>query len=622
MKRLYLIMCCCCFFIGNTQNKTVDSLLSAFSNTKNDSTKVRLLLQLENNIRPFDPKKALLYANDALKIIKKLHWKKGFAAYYNDVGNNYHDQGKHSTALGYYLKSLDYSKDFPGLRAMALQNAGQVYHKENNFPMAVQYTNEAVQIALKNDLKETIADCLLTFALVEAAKKDTVTAKKYYFKSLESYQKLRIRPKEATILMHLGDLSKDYQSKKNYYLQSKKIWDSENPGYLMAVSNLMGLAEVNIALASDDKLRYGFDPKVNKKQLLAEAENYLNQAVLYSKQSNVQQNLMFAYGQLAEVKKMQLDFKSALQYTNLNFQIHESIFSQENKNRIAALESKQKIFEKDREIAVKKLQISHNETVKWYLFLGLGLLATIGLLLFYQNQHKKKLNRKLSKMNDELDQANKIKVRFFSILNHDLRSPVSNLIDFLHLQKDHPEVLDAISKKRIEDKTLASAENLLHSMEDILLWSKGQMEHFRPQPKKISIALLFEDMQQHFAAFDHISLSFENQENLQLITDEDYVKTILRNLTGNAIKALENVQNPKIFWHATTGNGKIILTITDNGNGVSSEKFNALYDDKEVGGIQSGLGLHLIRDLAKAINCSVELAYSNATGSCFILKFH
>src|SRR6218665_1749702 len=112
MKRLYLIMCCCCFFIGNTQNKTVDSLLSAFSNTKNDSTKVRLLLQLENNIRPFDPKKALLYANDALKIIKKLHWKKGFAAYYNDVGNNYHDQGKHSTALGYYLKSFYYFKKF------------------------------------------------------------------------------------------------------------------------------------------------------------------------------------------------------------------------------------------------------------------------------------------------------------------------------------------------------------------------------------------------------------------------------------------------------------------------------------------------------------------------------
>ena len=89
-------------------------------------------------------------------------------------------------------------------------------------------------------------------------------------------------------------------------------------------------------------------------------------------------------------------------------------------------------------------------------------------------------------MNQELDEANKIKARFFSILNHDLRSPVSNLIHFLHLQKENPELIDEATALRMQTKVITGAENLLSSMEDILLWSKGQMENFKPHFKEIS----------------------------------------------------------------------------------------------------------------------------------------
>ncbi|MBC8643659.1 HAMP domain-containing histidine kinase [Flavobacterium lindanitolerans] len=117
----------------------------------------------------------------------------------------------------------------------------------------------------------------------------------------------------------------------------------------------------------------------------------------------------------------------------------------------------------------------------------------------------------------------------------------------------------------MEDKTINSAENLLNSMEDLLLWSKGQMENFKPQPKTISVGSLFEDTRKHFSGQEKIDILFEDPQGLVLNTDENYLKTIIRNLTGNAIKALEKTNNAKIIWKAWQENGIKHLSITDNG---------------------------------------------------------
>ena len=93
-------------------------------------------------------------------------------------------------------------------------------------------------------------------------------------------------------------------------------------------------------------------------------------------------------------------------------------------------------------------------------------------------------------------------------------------------------------------------------------------------------------------------------------------------MTGNAIKALENTLNPTISWKAWKEESTVFLAVTDNGPGISQEQFKALYDDKEVIGIKSGLGLHLIRDLAKAINCEIVLESKTNDGTTFTLKFN
>lgn len=146
------------------------------------------------------------------------------------------------------------------------------------------------------------------------------------------------------------------------------------------------------------------------------------------------------------------------------------------------------------------------------------------------------------------------------------------------------------------------------------------MENFKPQPKKVAINSLFEDTKSHFSSEEKVQISFENKDNIQINTDENYLKTIIRNLTGNAIKALNEIENPTIRWKAWQENETSYLSISDNGKGASDEQFKALYDDKEVVGIKSGLGLHLIRDLAKAIDCKISVDSKVNQGTTFTLK--
>ena len=111
-------------------------------------------------------------------------------------------------------------------------------------------------------------------------------------------------------------------------------------------------------------------------------------------------------------------------------------------------------------------------------------------------------------------------------------------------------MFDVETKDRLEEKTILGAENLLASMEDILLWSKGQMENFKPKQTTFKVHELFTDNQKVFSGYVNISVEYENPEDVEIFTDRDYLKTIIRNLTSNSIHSFTNTKNPTIIWKA------------------------------------------------------------------------
>jgi signal transduction histidine kinase len=226
-------------------------------------------------------------------------------------------------------------------------------------------------------------------------------------------------------------------------------------------------------------------------------------------------------------------------------------------------------------------------------------------LVYNQSMQRKKANLSLSQLNSQLDEANKIKTKFFNIINHDLRGPVAGFINLLHLQQNEGDLLDETKQRKYIAKAAISAENLLETMEDLLLWSKGQMENFKPHIKPVSVESLFDFVKKSIPAQTVATVSFQQLGETVLHTDEHYIKTIMHNLTNNAIKALGTQPNGTIEWRGWQEGDVTFLAIKDNGPGATDEQLRPLYDETATIGIKNGLGLHIVRDMAKAIGCNI-----------------
>jgi signal transduction histidine kinase len=585
---------------------------------------------------------ALNYYQKVIRLGEKSKEDLTIGVTYTNMGVIYSEMKNYDLALKYFQDGLNINTKIKSQVGIAgsLANIGNVFFQTKNYEKALSYYQDALSKNIEIDNKLGIAREYGNVANVYGELKNYPEAYSNYKKALEINEGIKNKKGIAVSLQGIGKYfleNKDYNSALIFTLRANnlayeiKVKDVQKETFdnLSRIYEQLGkMDSAYISFRKYTELKDNIDNENNRKQLSrleiqyefdTKEEKYKTAELLANEKLN-QQKLMLALNQ-ANLTKSQ----KGRDLIRLNFLKTQSELKSEKLEKIAqekqlALVGKEIELNK-KEILINKISLEANEKQKWYYILGLGLLSIIGGLLFWQNQIRKKTNTTLLHLNSELDEANKIKAKFFAILSHDLRSPVANLISFLHLQKEAPDLLTEEIKERNQQKITASAEDLLENMESMLLWSKGQMENFKPQVKLIAISDVFEYLQKFFPNTDSVKISFENKENLSVSTDEDYLKTIMQNLTNNAIKALKLSPNGTIHWKAEQQNRQIILSITDNGSGISEQQIASLYDEDAIIGSKSGLGLYLIRDLAKAIACKISVKSSLGLGSEFQLVF-
>jgi len=662
MKSLFLIVgyfCCFQIWSQNLSYKDVDSLLIVLKTQRDDSLKCKNHNAISRLYVYKNGTEGIRYGMLGLLLAQKINWQRGIAMSHISLGMHLISNGNYSMASQELFKAEAICRQLKDQENLArtFNQMGILKANLSRFPESLDYFFKSLKLfesLKKGDFRLNIASCHENIGTVYNINNRNEKAIENYKKAIAILE--RIEEYELEHAMNIANLGTIYQKQKKYGMAIENYEIAEKK--LLRLQDNFGLAFVNSWLGSAYLEQKKYDLSIEKskkavsiigksgdKELMTTTVHNLGYAQLkkaMSSSSNHELNDAFGnlstslkmhlelgnheglikdYLHLSDYYKFKKDFAKSLESIEMHLAYKDSVFNFKNKQSLQNLEDQRTIDIKNKEIQINKLSIESKEKQKWYFILGILLLAIIGSLLFYQSRNRKKTNEKLQLLNTELDQANKVKTRFFSILNHDLRSPVSNLIHFLHLQKESPELLDEESKKRLENKTILGAENLLTSMEDILLWSKGQMENFAPKMKKVAVNSLFEDTSKHFSSEEKVAITFENIENIEITTDENYLKTIIRNLTGNAIKALDKKEHPTIQWKAWQENNQTFLSITDNGIGATQDQFKALYDDNEVVGIQTGLGLHLIRDLAKAIDCKIEVKSNLKEGTTFTLIF-
>jgi DNA-binding LytR/AlgR family response regulator/signal transduction histidine kinase len=300
---------------------------------------------------------------------------------------------------------------------------------------------------------------------------------------------------------------------------------------------------------------------------------------------------------------------AALQYYKEYVDVTDSLNKEKISRTFADLETHYQTHEKelqitslDKENRLHVLELENASRTKLFLVLGLAALGVISLLLYFIYRNKEKLNRVLGERNDQLDnlnrdlaEANETKARLFGIIGHDLRGPVGKIVRLLQLQKERPELFSAAEREKHEERLKKASENVLETMEDLLLWSKSQMQHFLPDfhPVRVTEVLQKETMLLQEQLDDH-AVAIENRvpEAFVWVTDENFLSVVVRNLLQNAVR---HSDGKKIVVIAGADEE---LSITNPSSMADAAAMNKRLSHTWIDSGASGLGLQIANDLA------------------------
>jgi two-component system, sensor histidine kinase and response regulator len=226
----------------------------------------------------------------------------------------------------------------------------------------------------------------------------------------------------------------------------------------------------------------------------------------------------------------------------------------------------------------------------------------------------------------ELAELNHLKTRVFSVISHDLKSPLyamRNLFKNIH-QKNMP----ATQIKAMVPEVLMDLNYTIGLMENLLQWSKTQMQSNIVKPEEIDIAKIIHEVMNLMrlqAEAKQIYVESKNGQSVFAFADKDMINLVLRNLLSNAIKFTP--QMGSIELGVNDFEDFVEVYVQDSGAGISKEalkKINAnnFYTTKGTASESgTGLGLMLCKEfLAKnGGHMHIESEVGNGTIFSFTL---
>ncbi len=324
--------------------------------------------------------------------------------------------------------------------------------------------------------------------------------------------------------------------------------------------------------------------------------------------------------------------KTALQYYEQYVGVQDTLAKEKMSRTFADLETHYQTNEKENRIITLNqknklgiLELKEASDTRTLLILGLISLGIFSLLLYFIYRNKEKLNkmlnlrnRQLDVLNNELSIANDTKAKLFGVISHDLRAPVSSIVQLLHLQKENPQPVNGEFKQQYNERLKRASENVLETMEDLLIWSKSQMNNFTPQYHLVKILPLVMQETELFAEqIKEKELNMDVQVSSEIFqsTDENFITVILRNLMQNAIKLSDDKSTIIIQADAKT------ISITNPVENKNAADLNFLLDQTHVTSKYSGLGLRIIKDLAARLNIKIYFHQYNAGSMSAIVSW-
>lgn len=225
----------------------------------------------------------------------------------------------------------------------------------------------------------------------------------------------------------------------------------------------------------------------------------------------------------------------------------------------------------------------------------------------------------------ELEEENKMKTRFFSIIAHDIKNPIwgINQISESLIQNLNHQLPDEYNHKMAQINH--ASKNLGSLLENLLTWASAQSGRIIYEPQPVNVFSMVDDVVDFYEGFSTAKkIEVENliHPELFVMVDKHSMLVVFQNLISNAIKFSfpSSVVMVSSLYTETT----VEISVTDCGVGIDETKLNSLFDITvlhKTSGTQNeqgtGLGLLLCKEFAEKNNGTIQVSSKLKQGTTF-----
>ena len=648
---------------------SLDSLKNKLATEKSDSVRFLILLRLSKESEFYDYAQSRTYAEQANELSTRLNtdWAKGklffrlafletmegdyadalrydlqcvklysdhkdsvrLARALNDVGTDYRDLGQYHESYFYLTQSYGIARrhrkapdrEDSLVMAIALHNIGSVFTELGQFDISLGHLQASARLSAK--LRDYEGPPYTNDELGELyrRKKDLDQSEKYLLSALKESKHLKIRVLVPRIQSHLALLyldKKDFSRSLLYY--DSVLQQQSN------INNRFGLAECEL----------GKGMVMSRSGNFEAAQSFYIKSLATAKELNAHNLALNCYQELATLYELKREFEKSLHYLKQYDALRDSIFSEATMEKLFQNQVRFETENKDTEIAAlsqdrarQDFEIKRQELISNILVIVVALTAILLFTVYRSSRRRKRINgllldhqEEIKKRSIELEQLNQVKDKFFSIISHDLRSPMNALAG----------TLDLLEQKHITQAEFADLSKNLRSqfnhtrtlINNLLNWTLLQMDKLTIQPEKVYVRSKVEES---FAALSNLypkNILMENRvgEKVTAFADPNILNLVLRNIILNAIKFTENGGH---IWVSVEEKGQeIIVSVSDNGIGIQPEARDVIFE--KMSGFSTrgtanekgtGLGLILCKEFIEKNGGKIWLESEMGKGTTF-----
>lgn len=257
--------------------------------------------------------------------------------------------------------------------------------------------------------------------------------------------------------------------------------------------------------------------------------------------------------------------------------------------------------------------VQYNHQKMYIVLFSIILLLLIGIMVYIYRTILMK--RRIE------EEANKAKLQFFTNISHELRTPLTLIADPVNYII-HDDNLNSQQRSMLQivQRNVLVLTQLVSEILDFRKVQNGKME------LRLSDFNLAESMKQWIMLFSasaqkkHIAISMNAPDAVMLRADQDKIERICYNLLSNALKYTS--EGGEITLTAKEENGRVMISVADNGCGISSDElpyiFDRFYQAKNAGR-GTGIGLAIVKAFTELHHGEVSATSVEGKGSTFTI---